>query len=124
MSVRRTARRFPDRPLARIPTRFPARIPVRVRAPGIRRSFLAIGGGAVLATSLVVASCSSSAPPSPSGTSSAGSVPGTTKGSTPGSVVGENPALSAFYLTPSPLPDGKPGDVIRSEPLSAAPSGS
>lgn len=38
-----------------------------------------------------------------------------------------NPALNApsdpFYVPPDPLPDGAPGDVIRSEPLDGAPAG-
>ncbi|MEZ5136056.1 MAG: hypothetical protein R2699_13615 [Acidimicrobiales bacterium] len=35
-----------------------------------------------------------------------------------------NEPTDAFYQAPNPLPDGKPGDVIRSEPLDGAPAGS
>ena len=39
-----------------------------------------------------------------------------------------NPATNVptdpFYVAPDPLPDGKPGDVLRSQPLDGAPAGS
>ena len=40
------------------------------------------------------------------------------------SFLGDNPAAGAFYQPPDPLPDGDPGDLIRSEPLDGAPTGS
>jgi len=35
-----------------------------------------------------------------------------------------NEPTDAFYVAPDPLPDGKPGDLVRSEPLAGAPAGS
>ena len=40
------------------------------------------------------------------------------------SFLGENPAAGPFYQPPDPLPDGDPGDIIRSEELDGAPAGS
>lgn len=83
---------------------------------------------AVLLSSLALASvaaCSSSG--TDAGPTGSTNGPATTKGApatTPGSIVGDNPALNAFYQPPNPLPPGKPGDVIRSEPLPGAPAGS
>jgi len=96
------------------------------------RASVTIAGIAAVAVTL--ASCSSTGTTGATGatgatgttstTSATGRGSGTTTGSTPGSVVGQNPAFSAFYQPPSPLPEGKPGDVIRSEPLAGAPAGS
>lgn len=36
----------------------------------------------------------------------------------------DNEPTESFYVAPDPLPDGKPGDVIRTEPLDGAPAGS
>ena len=51
-----------------------------------------------------------------------------TGGTTGGTTGTTNPAFNdptdPFYVAPDPLPDGKPGDVIRSEKLDGAPSGS
>ena len=39
-------------------------------------------------------------------------------------VLGDNPAVGAFYQPPNPLPKKKPGTLIRSEALANAPAGS
>jgi len=39
-------------------------------------------------------------------------------------VLGDNPAVGAFYQPPNPLPKAKPGTIIRSEALTNAPAGS
>ena len=39
-------------------------------------------------------------------------------------VLGDNPAVGAFYQPPNPLPKKKPGTLIRSEALADAPAGS
>ncbi len=72
---------------------------------------------AALPVVAVAAACSSS--------STNGGGGGTTAvtGTTPGTL-GINPAFSAFYQPPSPLPAGKPGDIIRSQPLTGTPAGS
>lgn len=68
----------------------------------------------------VLAACSSSS--SSGGSASSGSVPGSS--TPPGSFLGQNPAAGAFYQPPDPLPPGRPGDIIRSQPLTNAPAGS
>lgn len=80
-----------------------------------RRSRWALA--AALPVVALAAACSSS--------STTGNAGGTTavKGTTPGTL-GINPAFSAFYQPPSPLPAGKPGDIIRSQPLTGTPAGS
>lgn len=50
---------------------------------------------------------------------------GTTASTAPtGTVLGQNPASGTFYQPPDPLPAGKPGEIIRSQPLPNAPAGS
>jgi pimeloyl-ACP methyl ester carboxylesterase len=63
---------------------------------------------------LVLAACGRDAS-SPSSTTTT-AAPGTTN-------PGQNDPTDPFYVAPSPLPAGKPGDIIRSEPLAGAPAG-
>jgi len=79
---------------------------------------VALGAVALIALS---AACTTSA------STGGGSMtaPPTSPGSTPrGTVLGQSPAASGFYQPPNPLPPGKPGDIIRSQPLAGAPAGS
>lgn len=85
-------------------------------APGHRRSRLV---AAALAASLLLAGACSSDSTSSGGTSSTGPA-GTTGTTNPG----DNSPTDTFYAAPDPLPDGEPGDIIRSEPLASAPAGS
>ena len=71
---------------------------------------------AALVLALGAVSCSSD--------SSDGGAAGTTAGTTGTTNPAMNEPTDAFYQAPNPLPDGKPGDVIRSEPLDGAPAGS
>lgn len=73
----------------------------------------------VLASGLLLAGACSSDSTTSGGTSSTGPA-GTTGTTNPG----DNTPTDAFYEAPDPLPAGKPGDVIRSEPLAGAPAGS
>ena len=68
---------------------------------------------------ILLGACSSDPSSSGSGTSAPGTsnAPGTTNPA-------DNAPTEPFYVAPDPLPDGKPGDVIRSEPLAGAPAGS
>ena len=76
---------------------------------------------ALAATALItVGACSSDSSSSGSSTSGTGGPSGTTGTTNPA----DNTPTQAFYEAPDPLPDGEPGDVIRSEPLPGAPSGS
>lgn len=83
---------------------------------------LALSATALAAALAMVASCSSTSS-SNGPTGSTGSTPGSA-GTVPGTIPGDNPALDAFYQPPDPLPEGKPGDIIRSEPIAGAPAGS
>jgi len=73
----------------------------------------------VLASGLLLAGACSSDSTTSGGASSTGPA-GTTGTTNPG----DNTPTDAFYEAPDPLPAGKPGDVIRSEPLAGAPAGS
>ncbi len=91
--------------------------------PSLARAIGVLGAATLLVLS---AACSSTSSTSGGSTTRPGSTPGSTPGTgtTPGTVLGDNPAVSAFYQPPSPLPAGKPGDIIRSQPLAGAPAGS
>jgi len=98
--------------------------------PGSRRpprSRFLLAASVIGATALIVLSAACSATSSSGGGST--TAPGTTAGTTPGSapggtVLGQNPAANSFYQPPNPLPPGQPGDIIRSQPLAGAPTGS
>jgi alpha-beta hydrolase superfamily lysophospholipase len=98
------------------------------RSRAASRSPFTLAVGLLAATALLVlsAACSSTSSSSGGSTTAPGTTPGSTPGTgtTPGTVLGDNPAVSAFYQPPSPLPAGKPGDIIRSQPLAGAPAGS
>ena len=68
---------------------------------------------------LLTGACSSDSSTTGGGTSSTGPA-GTTGTTNPA----DNAPTESFYVAPDPLPDGKPGDIIRSEPLPGAPAGS
>jgi pimeloyl-ACP methyl ester carboxylesterase len=70
-----------------------------------------------VATLFVGAACSSDPSTTSSGTTGPSGTTGTTNPA-------DNAPTDAFYVAPDPLPDGEPGDIIRSEPLDGAPSGS
>lgn len=85
--------------------------------------------GLFAATLLVIASCGgasdeASTPALGSATSApgAGGAP-TTRSSAPVTTVGDEVPPNAFYRPPEPMPPGRPGDIIRSEPLEGAPAG-
>lgn len=78
---------------------------------------------AVLAAATVgAAACSGSGSSSTSSGTTAAPAGGTS--TPPGSFLGQNPAAGPFYQPPDPLPPGKPGEIIRSQPLAGAPAGS
>lgn len=94
--------------------------------PSARRSrFVVPIALAVVALVAVVSACSGDDAKSASGTTTTAG-PGTTVPATPDPQ--GNPAYSQptdpFYVPPSPLPTGKPGELIRSEPMAGAPAGS
>jgi acetyl esterase/lipase len=66
-----------------------------------------------LALVLTVAGCAGSDSSDSAGTTGA-----------TGTVLGQNPAAGDFYQPPDPLPKGKPGEIIRSQPLANPPAGS
>lgn len=74
-------------------------------------------GVLALAVLLTASACSSDS-------NDAGGTGGTTAGTTGTTNPAMNEPTDAFYVAPDPLPAGKAGDVIRSEPLSGAPAGS
>lgn len=102
------------------------RSPRRVRSPAVKshrrhptllRTLLAPAGVAV-AIAVAVAVAVATPPAGASGEPVRAAASTTTT----------NPASNAptdpFYVPPRPLPKGKPGDVIRSQPLAGAPAGS
>ena len=56
------------------------------------------------------------------GSTASASAPAST--TPPTTALGQNPAAGPFYQPPNPLPKGKPGTIIRSQPLTNAPAGS
>lgn len=82
-----------------------------------RRAFALVLAVTALVT---VGACSSDSSSSGSSTTGAGGPSGTTGTTNPA----DNTPTQDFYEAPDPLPDGEPGDIIRSEPLAGAPAGS
>jgi pimeloyl-ACP methyl ester carboxylesterase len=82
-----------------------------------RRTRPALAALLAATTLVVVVACSSD----PSTTSSGTSAPSGTTGTTNPA---DNTPTDPFYVAPDPLPGGEPGDIIRSEPLAGAPTGS
>lgn len=84
------------------------------------RSFLrpvALVAVPVVALAVGISACSSSS-------SKATTTSVSTAANSSTTVLGQNPAASAFYQPPDPLPKGKPGEIIRSQPLTNVPAGS
>jgi hypothetical protein len=79
------------------------------------RSRLALVSSVLIVGAVLIAGCSSSSTPTAS-SSTEFTVPG-------GSVVADNAPTNPFYQAPDPLPAGKPGDIIRTQPMSGAPAG-
>lgn len=71
-------------------------------------------------TLLGAAACSSDSTTGTGTSTSAAGPSGTTGTTNPA----DNSPTDPFYVAPDPLPDGEPGDIIRSEPLAGAPAGS
>ena len=82
------------------------------RHPPMRRPRIITALALVLTMAVTVTACGSDTKDTTS--------PATTGTTNPASSQPGDP----FYVAPDPLPAGKPGDVIRSEPLAGAPSGS
>jgi len=91
------------------------------------RRRIGAAGAVALALVLVAAACGKDEPkPSASSTSVPSVAANTTVPPLPNPQT--NPAYSQpsdpFYVPPSPLPAGKPGEIIRSQPMAGAPAGS
>jgi hypothetical protein len=84
--------------------------PIFRRVTLVVAATLALGVGAV---SGAPAAGARSAAPDPTSSSTA----------PPTTVIGQNRAAGPFYRPPDPLPKGKPGEIIRSEPLTDVPAG-